>query len=108
MRVKPAAATSGVEAAEPRGIVSITGGDWTVEHPVPICTLESGTEWPSFTRSLEAANKILEREHEKAFDFWRRGDRLRNFFWQFSTGRGGPTRVLPPRHHGIRRSELQL
>jgi Protein of unknown function (DUF3551) len=58
MRVKPAAATtSGVEAVDPRGIVSITGGDWTVEHPVPICKLESGTEWPSFTRPLEAANK---------------------------------------------------
>jgi hypothetical protein len=58
MRVKPAAATtSGVEAVDPRGIVSITGGDWTVEHPVRICQLESGTEWPSFTRPLEAANK---------------------------------------------------
>jgi hypothetical protein len=43
-RVKPAAVTtSGVEAVDPHGIVSIAGGDWTVDHPVPICELESGT-----------------------------------------------------------------
>jgi hypothetical protein len=43
-RVKLAAATAyGVEAADPHGIVSITEGDWTVDHPVAICELESGT-----------------------------------------------------------------
>jgi hypothetical protein len=96
MRVKPAAAmTSGVEAVNPRGIVSITGGDWTVEHPVPICKLESGTEWPSFTRPLEAANKSW-RENMKKLLTPGAAAIACAFFWQFSTGRGGPTRVLPP------------
>jgi hypothetical protein len=66
-RVKPAAATtSGVEVVDPHGIVSIAEGNWTVDHPVPICELESGAGWPSFKRPLEAANKSW-RDNMKKF-----------------------------------------
>ena len=34
-----------------------------------------------FHAAPRGGEQILEREHEKAFDFWRRGDRLRSIFF---------------------------
>jgi hypothetical protein len=111
--------TLGVEAVDPHGIVSIAGGDWTVDHPVAIFNAEqrslasTSTRFPAsrsrilrqvrnrdgmaeFQAAPRGREQILEREHEKAFDFRRRGDRLRSIFWQCRTGRGRLARVLPP------------